>query len=136
MIMRREKTWHFGSTAATLLAAYMLVLQGVAGGIVGTAKFGGVGLFGNAICFNKAETPLDRSTPARPGRQHSDACCVFHCSSFGGGTASNAFWDETPVRVGKTQARLLSNETGVRLRRSTLPVGSRAPPSHDPVTSA
>ncbi len=135
MITRREKTWHFGSTAATLLAAYLLVLQGLAGGLAGASPFGGAGLFGSAICFNKAQTPLDRSTPVRPSR-HSDVCCVFHCSSFGGGTAGSPFWDETPLRVVKTQARLLSNETGVRLLQATLPVGSRAPPAHDPVTAA
>jgi hypothetical protein len=128
MMMAADRTRRYGPTAATLLAAYMLVLQGLAGGFAVT-KLGATGLFGGSICFDKSDTPLDRSTPARPSRHSDSACCVFHAAGVGGASADGVFWDETPVRVGKTQARDLSSHVGVLSRQATLPVGSRAPPA-------
>ncbi len=134
MTPRGDKIWQFRPAAATLLAAYLLVLQGLTGGLTGAARYGGIGLFGSSICFNKSETPLDRSIPARPSR-HSDACCVFHCGDGGGGGTATAFWDETPDTVGKTQARQLALVASAPQRQSTPPVGARAPPATVPVTT-
>jgi hypothetical protein len=121
------KTWQCGSTAVTLLVAYLLVLQGFAIGVSFSGR--NSGLFANAICFNKASGPLsgDPATPARPARQ-GDVCCVVHCASLGGATAASAFVGETRPLASFSTIRLAFDETSLTPEASTPPLGSRAPP--------
>ncbi len=122
------KTWQCGSTAVTLLVAYMLVLQGFAIGVSFSGRASG--LFANAICFNKSSGPLssDPATPARPARQGGDVCCVVHCASFGGATAASAFVGETHPPASFSTIKLAFDETSLSPEASTPPLGSRAPP--------
>ncbi|MGD9542686.1 MAG: DUF2946 family protein [Methylocystis sp.] len=122
------KTWQYGSTAVTLLVAYLFVLQGLAVG----ASFSGraPGLFGGAICFNKSSGPLsgDPATPARPARHGGDVCCVMHCASLGGATAASPFVGETPPPAAYSTIKLAFDESFLRPEAATPPLGSRAPP--------
>jgi hypothetical protein len=121
------KTWQFGSTAVTLLVAYLFVLQGFAVGVSFSGRASG--LFANAICFNKSSGPLsgDPVTPARPAR-HGDVCCVVHCASLGGATAASAFVGETPPPASYATIKLAFDKTSLHPETSTPPLGSRAPP--------
>jgi hypothetical protein len=119
------RTRHFGSTAATLLVAYLLVLQGLAAGVVTTAR--GAALFDGAICLSKASGPLD-GAPGGPTR-HGDACCVFHCASLGGATAPSPFIGETPPALSYVEAKLAFDHALSGSEAATPPLGSRAPPS-------
>ncbi len=121
------KTWQFGSTAVTLLVAYLLVLQGLA---IGVSFSGGAsGLFANAVCFDKSSGPLsgDPATPARPTR-HGDVCCIVHCASLGGATAASSFVGETFPSASYSTLKLAFDETALFPEASTPPLGSRAPP--------
>ncbi len=119
------KTWQCGSTAVTLLVAYMLVLQGFAIGVSFSGRASG--LFANAICFNKSSGPLS-GDPATPARQGGDVCCVVHCASFGGATAASAFVGETHPPASFSTIKLAFDETSLSPEASTPPLGSRAPP--------
>jgi len=121
------RTWQCGSTAVTLLVAYLFVLQGLAVGVSISGR--GSGLFANAICFSKASGPLsgDPTTPARPAR-HGDVCCVVHCASLGGATAASPFVGETPPVASYATIKLAFDETSLRPEAATPPLGSRAPP--------
>jgi hypothetical protein len=126
MVTRGEaRPSQFSSAAATLLVAYLLVLQGLALGVTSGRNTGG--LAANAICFNKASTPIgDNQSPARPAR-HGDICCVFHVA-LGGATGVSPFIGELPA----TGYRLVNrgfDSTDVRRNAATPPLGSRAPPS-------
>lgn len=122
------KTWQCGSTAVTLLVAYMLVLQGFAIGVSFSGRT--PGLFANAICFSKSSGPLsdDPSTPVRPARQGGDVCCVVHCASLGGATAASPFVGETAPSASYATIKLAFGEDSLRPEASTPPLGSRAPP--------
>lgn len=127
MISRSDKTRHFGSTAATLLVAYLLVLQGIAAGAVSSAR--GAALFADAICLSKSSGPLDTpGAPIRPSR-HGDACCVFHCASLGGATAPSPFVGETPPALSYIASKLAFDHALSGSDAATPPLGSRAPPA-------
>lgn len=121
------KTWQCGSTAVTLLVAYLLVLQGFAIGVSFSGRTSG--LFANAICFSKASGPLsgDPATPARPAR-HGDVCCVVHCAGLGGATAASAFVGETPPPASYATIKLAFDNESLGPEAATPPLGSRAPP--------
>ncbi|PPD43894.1 MAG: hypothetical protein CTY15_08590 [Methylocystis sp.] len=124
---RGEKTRHFGTTAATLLVAYLLMLQGIAAGVVTSAR--GAELFADAICVSKGSGPLDGpAAPIRPTR-HGDACCVFHCTSLGGATTPSPFVGETPPALNYVEAKLAFDHALPGSEVATPPLGSRAPPS-------
>ncbi|WP_292531005.1 hypothetical protein [Methylocystis sp.] len=122
------KTWQYGSTAVTLLVAYLLVLQGFAIGVSSSGRASG--LFANAICFNKSSGPLsgDPATPARPARQGGDVCCVAHCAPLGGATAASAFVGEAHPPASYSTIKLAFDATSISSEASTPPLGSRAPP--------
>jgi hypothetical protein len=121
------ENWRFGSTAVTLLVAYLLVLQGFAVNVSGAGR-AAPGLFANAICFSKATPRSDNpATPARPAR-HGDVCCVVHCAPLGGATAS-PFTGETSPTSSYETIKLAFDETFLAAEAATPPLGSRAPPS-------
>ncbi len=124
---RNARTRHFGSTAATLLVAYLLVLQGIAAGAITSAR--GAALFADAICLSKSSGPLDSpAAPIRPSR-HGDACCVIHCVAFGGATAPSPFVGETPPALSFVEAKLAYDNALTEAKAATPPLGSRAPPT-------
>lgn len=128
MIPRSDRSQHFGSTAATLLVAYLLILQGIAAGAVTSAR--GSALFADAICLSKSSGPLDGApgAPIRPSR-HGDACCVFHCASLAGATAPSPFIGETPPALSYIEAKLAFDHALSGSEPATPPLGSRAPPA-------
>lgn len=128
MSPRSDKNRHFGSTAATLLVAYLLVLQAVAAGAVTSAR--GAALFADAICQSKASGALD-GAPGAPIRtsRHGDACCVVHMASFGGAAAPSPFVGETPPALSYIEARLAFERALPNAEAATPPLGSRAPPA-------
>lgn len=128
MIPRIDRSRHFGATAATLLVAYLLVLQGIAAGAVTSAR--GSALFADAICLSKSSGSLDGApgAPIRPSR-HGDACCVFHCVSMGGATTPSPFVGETPPALSYIEARLAFEHALSGSEAATPPLGSRAPPA-------
>ncbi|MGA8169765.1 MAG: hypothetical protein WB816_02850 [Methylocystis sp.] len=124
MKTRTPRNWQLGSTTASLLVAYMLVLQGLALGFV---TGGEAGIFADSVCLTKAQAQLggDPAAPA-PTRGHADQCCVFHCA--GAGFPAASAWQEAPVRAHHAGAAWSGDATAVFLPWPTLPVGSRAPP--------
>jgi hypothetical protein len=122
------RTWQCGSTAVTLLVAYLFVLQGFAVGVSFSQR--APGLFASTICFDKSSQPLsgDPSTPARRVRHGGDACCVVHCASLGGATAASPFVGETPPAASYSTIKLAFDETSLWPEAATPPLGSRAPP--------
>lgn len=128
MTQQTDRTWQYGQTAATLLVAYMFVLQGLAAGfIVGATSVRGG--YGNAICLTTRTTPAS-GKPAGPGRaSHGvDACCVQHCSGLGDGVPEGFAQPPCPTAAHATLLAPLSESSEV-WRRATLPVGARAPPA-------
>lgn len=122
-----EKRWHFGSSAATLLVAYLLILQGISAGVVTSAR--GAALFADAICLSKSAGPIGGTgAPIRPSR-HGDVCCVVHCASLGGATAPSPFVGETPPALSYVEARLAFERALPNVGAATPPLGSRAPPA-------
>lgn len=118
----------FGSTAATLLVAYLFILQGLAAGVVTSAR--GEGLFADSICLSKGSGPLDGGTggPIRSSR-HGDACCVVHCVSLGGATPPAPFTGEFPPALSHVAASLAFAQGLAGSEPATPPLGSRAPPA-------
>jgi len=127
MTPRTTRNRHFGSTAATLLVAYLLVLQGIAAGAVTSAR--GSALFADAICLSKGSGSLDGDggAPIRPTR-HGDACCVVHCATMGGAATPSPFTGETPPALSYVEARLAFSHALSGSEPATPPLGSRAPP--------
>jgi hypothetical protein len=126
MTPRTSRNGHFGSTAATLLVAYLFLLQGLAAGVTSAR---GAALFADAICLSKGPGSLDGGTgaPIRPSR-HGDACCVVHCASLGGATAPSPFTGETPPALSYVEAKLAFSHALSGSEPATPPLGSRAPP--------
>ncbi|MGJ0507122.1 MAG: DUF2946 family protein [Methylocystis sp.] len=124
-----ERRRHCGSTAATLLVAYLLILQGLAAGAVTSAR--GAALFSDAICLSKASGPADGGpgAPIRPSRHGDAVCCVFHCASMGGATAPSPFVGETPPALSYIAAKLAFEHALRGSEAATPPLGSRAPPA-------
>lgn len=123
-----DRTWQYGQAAATLLVAYMFVLQGLAVGFVIGAKSVRGG-YGNAICLTTRATPAS-GKPAGPNRASPglDACCVQHCSGLGDGVLAGSIQPPCPTAVHATLLTPLSDRD-VAQKRATLPVGARAPPA-------
>jgi len=128
MVTKNDKTWQFGSTTASLLVAYMLVLQGFAVGFALSPKTGQLGIFANSVCLN-GETQSNNNAPGMPSqsRGHGDKCCVFHYS--GAGIPPVALWNEALFRTSYAQAVWSEATTRTPMPWPTLPVGSRAPPT-------
>jgi hypothetical protein len=125
---RGTKIRHVGSTAATLLVAYLLVLQGIAAGVVTSAR--GSALFADAICLSQNAGALDSApgAPIRPSR-HGDACCVLHCASLGGASAPSPFIGEPPPALTYVAAKSAFEHAPPNCEAATPPLGSRAPPA-------
>lgn len=128
MIPNTDRTRQFGSTAATLLVAYLFLLQGIAAGAVTSAR--GSALFADAICLSKSAGPLG-GAPGAPIRtsRHGDACCVIHCASLGGAASPSPFVGETPPALSYIEARLAFEHALSGSEAATPPLGSRAPPA-------
>jgi hypothetical protein len=128
MINRTEKTWQFGSTTASLLVAYLLVLQGFAVGYSISSRTGQIGLFASAICLS-GEKAKNENTPGLPAqsRGHADKCCVFHFS--GAGVPPANLWGTGAPPSAYAQTAWAAETESDFSHRPTLPVGSRAPPS-------
>jgi len=124
MISGTDKIWQMRPRAATLLAAYMLVLQGLALGFASGAT-SGVG----SICLTGARAS-ERNAPAQPARpaSHSDLCCVVHCSGLDGAALAAAFGGDTPRLAFYRDALGPSADAPPRAPRAMFPLGSRAPP--------
>jgi hypothetical protein len=122
-----DKSWQYGQTAATLLVAYLLVLQGIALGLSIGAR-AGQGALSGAVCLTARESVDNRSQAPRSATQGMDACCLQHCSGLDGGVVAAAPADHAPDGH---FASLLSppRETALLPRREVLPLGARAPPS-------
>lgn len=119
---------HFGSTAATLLVAYLFILQGLAAGVVTSSR--GSPLFADSICLSNGSNPFDggSGSPMRSSR-HGDACCIIHCVSLGGATPPSAFTGETPTALFHVTARLAYAHALAGAEPATPPLGARAPPA-------
>ena len=128
MTPRINRNGQFGSTAATLLVAYLFILQGLAAGVVTHSR--GSGLFADTLCLSKGSGPLDGGNggPIRPSR-HGDACCVVHCATLGGATAPSPFTGETPPALSYVAAKLAFAHALSGSEPATPPLGSRAPPA-------
>lgn len=127
MTQQTDKTWQYGQAAATLLVAYMFVLQGLAVGFaVGASSARGVD---ESVCLTARAAPSN-GKPAGPSRgSHGlDACCIVHCSGLGDGVVASFV---PPIAPLPAHAELLAplSDSGDAGHRDTLPVGARAPPS-------
>jgi hypothetical protein len=122
------KTWQFNTAPATLLAAYLLVLQGIALGFAVGVSPGSSGLFSGSICFSRGGAPsqANPSAPARSSHQ-SDVCCVIHCSGFGDATVAGPVSPMPPIQSIAEILTPFSVQHGFG-RPATPPLGSRAPP--------
>lgn len=127
MTQQIDKTRQIGQTAATLLVAYLFVLQGIALGLAIGSR-AGLGAQGTAVCLT-ARTAVDNRTDGpRPASHSFDACCLQHCSGMDGGVIGAAAGaDAPPTLYGSLLTPPL--EAGVLPRRENLPLGARAPPS-------
>ena len=114
-----------GSTASSLLVAYLLVLQGVMVAMSGFGALAGPG--SGVLCATQgiAEASKDPAAPLETP-SHKDLCCVLHCSGANAPPPS-ALSLAPPSAVVHESAR----HRGVAAERSPrllLPVGPRAPP--------
>jgi hypothetical protein len=125
-----DKTWQYGQTAATLLVAYLFVLQGLAAGLTIGAR-SGQSAFVNAICLSaRSGATDDKSQSPRTGSHGLHACCVQHCSGFDEGVLGDTAAPTAPPLVFASALSPL-RAFGHVSRRDILPVGARAPPSRD-----
>jgi hypothetical protein len=124
MIPASDRLRQMRPRAATLLAAYMLVLQGLALGFANGATSG----YGQ-VCLTGART-AERNAPATPSRPspHSDLCCVVHCSGLDGAALAAAFGGDSPRLASHRDAPSLAANEPPRSVRAMFPLGSRAPP--------
>lgn len=121
-----DKSWQYGQTAATLLVAYLLVLQGIALGVTIGAR-AGQGALGSAVCLTARAAVDSRSEAPRPASHGFEICCLQHCSGLDSGAVGTAAGYEAPVAA---YASLVSPplELAALPRREVLPLGARAPP--------
>ncbi len=129
MTSNANETRRLGSATSTLLAAYLLVLQGVVVAISGfgdaNARMGASG----QLCLTQNEArDAKNGLPAAPAHSDRHQCCVLHYLGDGGPTPFAAA--QAPVRNWRA-ARLsrLAGGLAARSPRAMLPVGSRAPPA-------
>jgi hypothetical protein len=120
-----DKSRQYGQTAATLLVAYLLVLQGLAAGLVIGARAGQSAL-GSAICVT-AKAVDERSQGPRAPAHGLDACCVQHCTGLDGGVIGS-FAELEPPHAPEAGILLPLRESSGHKRLAQLPVGARAPP--------
>ncbi|OBS54053.1 hypothetical protein A8B73_02050 [Methylosinus sp. 3S-1] len=127
MTQQSDKSRQYGQTAATLLVAYLFVLQGIALGLSIGAR-AGQGALGGAVCLTARASVDNRSQAPRPASHGMDACCLQHCSGLDGGVVAAGPAYQAPAAQ---YASLLSppRETILLPRREVLPLGARAPPS-------
>lgn len=126
MTQQTEKTWQYGQAAATLLVAYMFVLQGLAVGfVIGARPVGGPS---DVVCLS-AGGKSSSGKPAGPSRSAHDvdACCVQHCSGLDGGVVA-AFVQPAPPLAAYASVLAPFSDIGLAPRAGALPVGARAPP--------
>jgi hypothetical protein len=128
MTSRIEKLRQFGP-AATLLVAYLLVLQGLAVGFATNGRAAASGLFGNSICLTTPEAARN-SDPAAPARSasHKDSCCIFHCSGMGVAPEPGCSGETPRSSVDGAATPPLGHLVALATPRSS-PLGSRAPPA-------
>jgi hypothetical protein len=121
-----NKSWQFGPASATLLVAYLLVLQGLA---VGFAVGARSGFFPGSICLSNSSASSE-ADPSAPARQHhpTDICCVLHCSGMGDATVAE-FASQTPPPQLVAERLTPFSWQVAPARPATPPLGSRAPPS-------
>jgi hypothetical protein len=125
---QNEKNWQYGQAAATLLVAYLFVLQGMAVGLAIGANAGRAA-FGNAVCVTARAVSSDERPDSPGGGAHGlDACCVQHCSGLDGGALEAVADFASPPVVHGTLVPPREADDGFQ-RRDLLPVGARAPPS-------
>ena len=125
---RNDRFWQFGPTAATLLVAYLLVLQGIAVGVGSSARAASAGLFANGVCLTKSEAPGgDPAVPARAGHRF-DICCVFHSADLGSAAPPQAPGAVAPPRT-FTDLRPATDRSAEVAVVATPPLGARAPPA-------
>jgi hypothetical protein len=109
----------FGSTASSLLVAYLLVLQGVMVAISGLGAATGP-MAGGLLCAAQgAAAPSSDEAPQAP-------CCVLHCA--GAAAPPPALAGLAPPAMVVAQAAFPGDASARRAPRQLLPVGSRAPP--------
>jgi hypothetical protein len=122
-----DRTWQYGQAAATLLVAYMFVLQGIAAGLAAGPTYARGP--GESICLTVRSSPLG-GKPAGPSRDEhgAGACCIQHCSGLDNGVVAGA---PDVVLAAPRLAATLSplSAPDIGLFRGSLPVGARAPPS-------
>jgi hypothetical protein len=121
-----DKTRQYGQTAATLLVAYLLVLQGLAAGLVVGARAGQN--VNSAICLSAKATTVDEGSqgPRAPAHRM-DACCLQHCTGLDGGVLGD-FAELDAPRSPEIGVLAPLRESGGHKRLAQLPVGARAPP--------
>ena len=127
MTQQNDKSWQYGQTAATLLVAYLLVLQGLTAGLVVGAR-AGQSVLGSTICLTAKTAAADESSQGPGAPAHGmDACCVQHCTGLDGGVIGGFAELDAPR---SPEAGILQppRESGGHKRLAQLPVGARAPP--------
>lgn len=127
MTQQSDKSRQYGQTAATLLVAYLLVLQGVALGLTIGAR-AGQGALGSVVCLTARTAVDNRSEAPRPASHGLETCCLQHCSGLDSAAVGTAAGFESPVAL---YASLVSppRATAALPRREVLPLGARAPPA-------
>lgn len=117
-----DRAWPYGQAAATLLIAYLIVLQGFAAGFAG-AKLSGGGRFAGAVCVTAA-FPAGEERKAPVSAHRFDLCCVYHCS----GLAANFAGPRAPLSIdAKIDAPARAERVAMRHEASFA--RARAPPS-------
>jgi len=116
-----------GSTASSLLAAYLLVLQGVMVAFTGLGAAAGPIAGNGVLCATQGltEASQDSGAPLQT-HNHKDLCCVLHCSGAGAPPPSFAALAEPGAVLHDTLRPV--GAVAERSPRLLLPVGSRAPP--------
>jgi hypothetical protein len=125
---QNDKSRQYGQTAATLLVAYLLVLQGLAAGLVVGAR-AGQNVLGSAICLTAKTSSVDEGSQGPRAPAHGmDACCVQHCTGLDGGVVGGFAELDAPPSP-EVGILLPLRESGGHKRLAQLPVGARAPPA-------
>jgi hypothetical protein len=121
-----DRSRQYGQTAATLLVAYLLVLQGLAAGLAVGARAGQSAL-GSAICLTAKAAADENSQGPRAPVHRMDACCIQHCTGLDGGVIGG-FAEFDPPHSPEAGLLLPLRVSGGHNRLTQLPVGARAPP--------
>lgn len=116
-----------GSTASSLLVAYLLVLQGVMVALSGLGPAASPIAGNGVLCATQgiAEASKDAGAPLQT-HSHKDFCCVLHCSGAGAPPPSTVAL--APPNGALHESLRPVGAVAERSPRLLLPVGSRAPP--------